>query len=304
MPFYLIRGDLVAMNVDCIVNAANINLKMVEGVGRAIFHKAGDALLKNACNKIKFCPVGQAVETPSFGITNTKLLIHAIGPNYINGKHGEEKNLIGAYESSFKIMKSHDFTSIAFPLLSGENNYPLTDCYEVAYKEIVKHLKKYPEDKVYLVIYKNFPKVLDDKTYTKLSNFIEMTFKVGSEQSKAEAPKDNTNILSFVEEKLLKEKVDLNDFLFRANATEVYFDKLKSDSSSIPSKSVMIGFAISLKLSAEETVEFLKLGGYKLQYSNFLDLIVAFFIKEEVWDVFKINEALFTYNIVPVGCDY
>ena len=42
MPFYFKRGDLVATECDAIVNASNVNLKMVEGVGRAIFHKAGD----------------------------------------------------------------------------------------------------------------------------------------------------------------------------------------------------------------------------------------------------------------------
>ena len=39
MPFYVIKGDLVNMNVDAIVNAANVSLKMVEGVTRAIFIK-------------------------------------------------------------------------------------------------------------------------------------------------------------------------------------------------------------------------------------------------------------------------
>ena len=29
MPFYIIKGDLVKMNVDAIVNAANYTLKMV-----------------------------------------------------------------------------------------------------------------------------------------------------------------------------------------------------------------------------------------------------------------------------------
>ena len=42
MAIYLIRGDLVNMYVDAIVANANVNLRMVEGVSRAIFHKAGD----------------------------------------------------------------------------------------------------------------------------------------------------------------------------------------------------------------------------------------------------------------------
>ena len=70
MPFYVLKGDLVEMNVDAIVNAANVKLKMVEGVGRAIFHKAGDSELQSACNKIGSCNVGDCKVTPSFNISN------------------------------------------------------------------------------------------------------------------------------------------------------------------------------------------------------------------------------------------
>ena len=85
MPFYIIKGDLVKMNVDAIVNAANYTLKMVEGVGRAIFHAAGDIELTNACKAIGKCAPGNAVSTPSFNLTTTKLIIHAVAPIYQNG---------------------------------------------------------------------------------------------------------------------------------------------------------------------------------------------------------------------------
>ena len=125
MPFYVIKGDLVNMNVDAIVNAANVSLKMVEGVTRAIFHKAGDEILTDACKKLVlergrsgFKP-GDAIETPSFNLKNCKIIIHAIGPNYINGKHNEEKNLIRAYKESFAILNNYNYHSIAFPLLAN-----------------------------------------------------------------------------------------------------------------------------------------------------------------------------------------
>ena len=76
MPFFVEKGDLVSMNVDVIVNASNVNLSMVEGVGRAIYHKAGDSELAKACKTIGHCDVGDAVMTPSFGLTNTKAIIH------------------------------------------------------------------------------------------------------------------------------------------------------------------------------------------------------------------------------------
>ena len=49
---HLWQGDITRLSCDAIVNASNVNLKMVEGVGRAIFHKAGDKELTNACKQI------------------------------------------------------------------------------------------------------------------------------------------------------------------------------------------------------------------------------------------------------------
>ena len=58
MPFYFKKGDLVQTECDLIVNDSNSRLIMVEGVGRAIFHKAGDRELSNALKKIGGCKVG------------------------------------------------------------------------------------------------------------------------------------------------------------------------------------------------------------------------------------------------------
>ncbi|MDY3778364.1 MAG: macro domain-containing protein, partial [Candidatus Onthovivens sp.] len=162
MPFYVLKGDLVEMNVDAIVNAANVKLKMVEGVGRAIFHKAGDSELQSACNKIGFCNVGDCKVTPSFNMTNAKIIIHAVGPIYINGKHGEKKALVSAYKRCFEELDKYNYHSIAFPLLSGEFNYPLNDAYNVAYDCILDYLKTHKDNYVYLVMYKNFPATIDD----------------------------------------------------------------------------------------------------------------------------------------------
>ena len=111
MPFYLVNGDLVSMNVDAIVNAANVSLKMVEGVGRAIFHNAGDLEMTNACKAIGRCEVGQVVETPSFKILNTKSIFHAVAPIYINGKHNEYNLLEDAYNNCLNLAISKNYTS-------------------------------------------------------------------------------------------------------------------------------------------------------------------------------------------------
>ena len=57
--------------VECIVNAANSQLKMGGGVCGAIFSAAGATELQQACDKYKGCPTGEAVITPAFKLPAT-----------------------------------------------------------------------------------------------------------------------------------------------------------------------------------------------------------------------------------------
>ena len=196
MPFYLVNGDLVSMNVDAIVNAANVSLKMVEGVGRAIFHNAGDLEMTNACKAIGRCEVGQVVETPSFKILNTKSIFHAVAPIYINGKHNEYNLLEDAYNNCLNLAISKNYTSIAFPLLGGEFNWPLSDCYQVAKRTILNFLKNHDLD-VYMVFYKNIPNTIDDQLHEKLFHYITSGFKIEESNKKEENIRfiDEVNLL-------------------------------------------------------------------------------------------------------------
>ncbi|MCI7797088.1 MAG: macro domain-containing protein [Mollicutes bacterium] len=301
MPFYVLKGDLVEMNVDAIVNAANVKLKMVEGVGRAIFHKAGDSELQSACNKIGFCNVGDCKVTPSFNMTNAKIIIHAVGPIYINGKHGEKKALVSAYKRCFEELDKYNYHSIAFPLLSGEFNYPLNEAYNVAYDCILDYLKTHKDNYVYLVMYKNFPATIDDGLQERLTSYITSNYSSKNER------KDITkaiNNLEFVEtiRKFQKSTLTSDDeLILRGNLSSKLFSKLVNDSSYIPSKNVVFSFGIAMKLNENELSSLLNSCGYALNKTNLLDLIVCFYIDSNLYDVYKINNALFNYNILPLG---
>jgi len=304
MPFYVEKGDLVEMKVDAIVNAANVNLKMVEGVGRAIFHKAGDEELSAICKSIKRCDVGHAVATPSFNMTNTKMIIHAVAPIYINGKHGEEKNLISAYNEAFKIIDDNNFKSIAFPLLSGEFNYPLRYAYEVAYNTILKYLESHIDVDVYLVMYKNFPETIDDGFHEKLTNYITSSYKSNYEKKDISIAVNN---LTFVKEvrKLQKNKnIDDKTLILKGNLSQILFDKIVNNPLYIPTKGVCLAFSIAMGLDEDETNKLLMSMGYRLEKSNLLDLIVSFYINEKLFDVYKCNNALFNYNLKPIGAAF
>src|SRR5260370_8349840 len=76
----LMRGNIVEVQVDAIVNAANSGLRGGGGVDGAI-HRAGGPGIMEACRKIGGSPTGSAVATPA-GRLPAKYVFHAVGPIY------------------------------------------------------------------------------------------------------------------------------------------------------------------------------------------------------------------------------
>ena len=126
------QTDIVDLNVDAIVNAANRQLLEGSGVCGAIFHKAGSMELADACSEIGSCETGNAVITPGFNLS-AKYIIHAVGPIWHGGESNEEELLYDAYEHSLILAKENDCHSIGFPLISsGIYGYPKRQAWEIA----------------------------------------------------------------------------------------------------------------------------------------------------------------------------
>ena len=299
MAFYLIKGDLVTMNVDCIVSNANVNLKMVEGVNRAIFHKAGDIEMMEACRKFNGCKVGSAVMTPSFNIETCKAVIHAVGPNYINGKHGEEKHLRSAYQSVFDIMKENKFTSVAFPLLSSDFNYPLDECYAIAKDVILKNIKENPSLEVYMVFFKNiFPLASND-----LRDDIHISLLKQSKYYDVQVLNSDTNIdgISFIDSKEHDLGIDDKEVTFRGNLEDGYIKRLRDNQTYIPGKNALYGIGIALKLNEEEFLKLLGLFGYSVQFNTVKLTTIKYFIENNANDVYLLNDCLFDLSLQIIG---
>src|SRR5579884_157492 len=120
----VVQGDLVQMDVDAIVNAANEQLLAGGGVCGAIFRAAGHAELQRACDAVAPCPTGQARITPGFRLP-ARHIIHTVGPVWHGGSAGEPELLASAYRSSLELAKQEGLASIAFPAIStGIFGYP------------------------------------------------------------------------------------------------------------------------------------------------------------------------------------
>lgn len=136
----LVKGDITREATDAIVNAANSRLAGGGGVDGAI-HRAGGPKIMEECRRIGGCPTGEAVIT-SGGNLKARYVIHAVGPIYKDGKHGEDKLLASAYRRSLEVALVKEVKTIAFPSIStGAYGYPIQDAARVALKTVIEFLK-------------------------------------------------------------------------------------------------------------------------------------------------------------------
>jgi O-acetyl-ADP-ribose deacetylase len=136
----LMQGDIVKVQVDAIVNAANSGLAGGGGVDGAI-HRAGGPSIMDECRKIGGCPTGSAVATAA-GRLPARYVFHAVGPIYSDGKD-DERLLASAYQSCLDLAEQYALQSIAFPSLStGVYGYPLDLAAPIALRTIVQHIQK------------------------------------------------------------------------------------------------------------------------------------------------------------------
>ncbi len=136
----LLRGNIVEVEADAIVNAANSGLAGGGGVDGAI-HRAGGPSIMAECRRIGHCPTGSAVITGA-GNLPARYVIHAVAPLYDGGTRGEAELLRSAYVASLALADERSLRSIAFPALgTGAYRYPLREAAEIALHTIVTHLQ-------------------------------------------------------------------------------------------------------------------------------------------------------------------
>ena len=136
----IIKDNIVNLDVDCIVNAANTALAGGGGVDGAI-HAAAGQQLYDACSKIGYCAVGDAVITPGFDL-KAKYIIHTVGPIYNRFDKDRCKELLSnCYKNSLDLARKYSIHSIAFPCISaGVYGYPIEDSCKIAISSVKKWL--------------------------------------------------------------------------------------------------------------------------------------------------------------------
>jgi O-acetyl-ADP-ribose deacetylase len=135
----IVQGDITALEVDAVVNAANQTLLGGGGVDGAIHRRAGPQLLE-ACRPLGGCPTGQARITPGFRLP-AKWVIHAVGPVWRGGSRGEDDQLASCYRRSLELARQNGAGTIAFPAIStGAYGFPLDRAARIALREVQSQL--------------------------------------------------------------------------------------------------------------------------------------------------------------------
>ena len=140
----IVKGSVVDMHVDAIVNAANSSLLGGGGVDGAIHRAAGPGLLKE-CRQLHGCKCGEAKITGAYNINNTKHIIHTVGPIY-SGSVQDAELLSSCYRNSLDLSLINGCGSIAFPGIStGVYGYPIDEAAQVSLRTVRDWINAHPD---------------------------------------------------------------------------------------------------------------------------------------------------------------
>lgn len=159
MPIHIIRADLTDLpfSVDFIVNTANPEPIVGNGLDKAIFGKAGNEMLEER-KKIGTIDPGDIAITNAYGL-NARKVVHAVSVAWTDGFHDESSCVQKCYRralaAAVDYMHNHQLlsVSIAMPIIgTGIYQIPLEVSLPIAISESMQFALK-DNMEIYLVVF-------------------------------------------------------------------------------------------------------------------------------------------------------
>jgi O-acetyl-ADP-ribose deacetylase len=137
----LARGDITTFAADAIVNAANSALAGGGGVDGAVHRRGGPSIMAELRSRhAGGCPTGGAVLTGA-GDLRARWVIHAVGPIWRGGGHGEPDLLAAAYRTALELANEAGARTVVLPAISaGVYGYPLDEAASIGLTAAWDHL--------------------------------------------------------------------------------------------------------------------------------------------------------------------
>jgi len=140
-------GNILEVDADCIVNAANESLLGGGGIDHLIHQTAGPELAEFCFNlpadsQGVRCSAGHSVITPGF-MSKYKFIIHTVGPYLDERSQTQPKLLADCYTTAFRLAVDHDCKSIVFPCIStGFYGYSMLKAAQLAIETLNSMLEQ------------------------------------------------------------------------------------------------------------------------------------------------------------------
>lgn len=101
-------------------------------------------------------------------------------------------------------------------------------------------------------------------------------------------------------ELMQRRSLENKDVYAAANLDRKHFSKIINGTIT-PGKRTVLALAVAMRLTLDETVDFLSHAGYALNPGDKFDIILQYFISIGNYDIFDINEQLFVYDQQQLG---
>lgn len=318
MPFDFIATDITTLAVDAIAIPCSPHPVMSEGLNDDVYHKAGPSLLA-ARKKIGAIPFGHAAVTSAYQLP-AQSLIHVAIPPY---QPGAEDTLLSAYLSVFHLAKTHHIHTVTLPLLGSAQGYPDAIARDTLSQALAKspdtdglviriilptallcsgwqHLRQYLTAQLisasHLHASSNPNSLHESNHHTSYQPLSRIEKELAQRLSSRETGFSQT-LLSLISQQGKTEP----DIYKKANIDRRLFSKIRNNPEYQPTKATALAFAIALELPLTEVNDFLRTAGYTLTHTSKTDIIVEYFILQKNYDMFTINEALFTFGESSLG---
>lgn len=113
--------------------------------------------------------------------------------------------------------------------------------------------------------------------------------------------KDIPTFSKLVKEHMYKKNITSSDIYKNSLIDRKLFSALNVNDNYMPSKETAIMYCLALNLQLDEAMELLSSAGYTLyKYSNF-DIIVKYFLENKIYNIDKLNDALYVYTKKCIG---